>query len=109
MASRGGKLEPPLDIFLYSITASPHLSSASISEQIIFRDGLFVKACRCHQISTVGQTDRRMSAVMDFTEENTLGLPGFGYFPETVIDLLKNLTKVFMKAFLPSDVGCLQN
>lgn len=32
---------------------------------------------------------------MDWTEENTLplSLPGFGYFPETVIELLENLTK----------------
>ena len=41
---------------------------------------------------------------MDWTEENTLplSLPGFGYFPETVIELLENLTKVFMKDLLPS-------
>ena len=29
-------------------------------------------------------------------EENNLGLPGFGYFPAPVIELLENLTKVFI-------------
>ena len=57
----------------------------------------------------VWQTDGGMSSVMDWTEENTLKLPGFGFFPETVIELLENLTKVFIKALLSSVVGCLPN
>ena len=114
MATRtvGGSGEEisPLDIFLYYITASSPASSSSISEQIIFQDWLFVKGCRCHLHLNINlklwqlfvcsrrvwKIDSGTSSIMDWTEENTLGLPGFGYFPGPVIELLENLTKVFI-------------